>query len=205
MTNNELCRICFEDDTVNSLISPCNCKGSVKFVHNKCLKKWNDLRINNKNICNECCIEYERVYTPELEKLDSFSKVNSISLHLPVLYIYTFHLLVLFLKSYYKTNYMILYIPYQYLFHVLYFIKFVELFLYIKNKKLYIKLWKSNNRLYLPFLHLYFLFLIPSTYCLAGISANMCVYMYFYEHYQIVSIINNRSKLVYKDKPLLLH
>jgi hypothetical protein len=205
MTNNEQCRICFENDTVEFLVAPCNCKGSAKFVHNECLKQWNELRPNNKNICNECCIEYERVYTLGLEKLDCFNKFNSISLHLPVLYIYTFHSIVFFLKTHYKINYMILYIPYQYIFHVLYFIKFVDVFLYIKNKKLYIKLWKSNNRLYLPLLHLYFLFLIPSTYCVAGVAANMCVYLYFYEHYEIVSIINNKSKLVYKNKPLLIH
>ena len=36
------CRICFdhEDDEENPLISPCNCTGSQKYIHRKCLKTW---------------------------------------------------------------------------------------------------------------------------------------------------------------------
>eukprot|EP00960_Hanusia_phi_P045959 757529-Hanusia_phi.AAC.1 len=36
------CRICFdhEDNEDNRLISPCNCTGSQKYIHTKCLKTW---------------------------------------------------------------------------------------------------------------------------------------------------------------------
>ena len=35
------CRICFEgESSENPLISPCECKGSVRFIHEKCLKEW---------------------------------------------------------------------------------------------------------------------------------------------------------------------
>lgn len=40
----EFCRICYSDcspiDNSKDLISPCNCIGSVKYVHNSCLKLW---------------------------------------------------------------------------------------------------------------------------------------------------------------------
>lgn len=38
-SNQQVCRICFEEDLgkENPLISPCNCSGSMKFVHLKCL------------------------------------------------------------------------------------------------------------------------------------------------------------------------
>lgn len=39
-----ICRICFgvtnPFTNVNDLISPCNCSGSVKYVHSTCLKMW---------------------------------------------------------------------------------------------------------------------------------------------------------------------
>jgi len=34
------CRYCFSDDNVSDMVSPCRCKGSVKYVHKKCLKEW---------------------------------------------------------------------------------------------------------------------------------------------------------------------
>ena len=35
------CRICFEKETKNNpLINPCQCEGSIKYVHQLCLKNW---------------------------------------------------------------------------------------------------------------------------------------------------------------------
>lgn len=35
------CRICFgEEDTFNKLIKPCNCKGSMEYVHEECINQW---------------------------------------------------------------------------------------------------------------------------------------------------------------------
>lgn len=34
------CRICFESQDKDLLISPCRCSGSMKFVHEECLKLW---------------------------------------------------------------------------------------------------------------------------------------------------------------------
>ena len=37
----KICRICFEAETSeNSLISPCECSGSMRYIHEDCLKKW---------------------------------------------------------------------------------------------------------------------------------------------------------------------
>ena len=37
----QICRICFEPETsYDEVISPCNCAGSQKFVHQRCLSKW---------------------------------------------------------------------------------------------------------------------------------------------------------------------
>jgi len=34
------CRICQESDNDNDFIEPCNCTGSIRFVHRKCLTDW---------------------------------------------------------------------------------------------------------------------------------------------------------------------
>ena len=33
----EVCRICLSDSAVSSMISPCKCSGSQKYVHLSCL------------------------------------------------------------------------------------------------------------------------------------------------------------------------
>ncbi|KAI8640539.1 hypothetical protein BD408DRAFT_419707 [Parasitella parasitica] len=35
-----MCKICLEKDQVNQLISPCHCKGSIKYVHPHCMAGW---------------------------------------------------------------------------------------------------------------------------------------------------------------------
>ena len=41
--NAKLCRICYEGDELNNmLIQPCQCEGSMKYIHEECLKKWID-------------------------------------------------------------------------------------------------------------------------------------------------------------------
>lgn len=44
------CRICFQRD--QSLISPCLCNGSLKFVHEDCLVQW--LLSSNRKRCEIC-------------------------------------------------------------------------------------------------------------------------------------------------------
>ena len=45
------CRICFQG---SDLISPCACKGSMKFIHLKCLEKW---KVMSQNIQCEVCLQ----------------------------------------------------------------------------------------------------------------------------------------------------
>jgi len=53
----EICRICLDSGDTNDLISPCNCDGSSKYVHESCLKLWL-LRLQQEEIdlthCEVC-------------------------------------------------------------------------------------------------------------------------------------------------------
>ena len=64
MNNDEnFCRICLEEeDNINSLIAPCRCSGSSKYVHIQCLQNWRRVSRNNngvgENECMECNTKY---------------------------------------------------------------------------------------------------------------------------------------------------
>ena len=51
-----LCRICLlEGDEDHPLFHPCRCSGTIKYVHQHCLKKW--LEMSKKDIKCELCGE----------------------------------------------------------------------------------------------------------------------------------------------------
>lgn len=57
--DNIICRICYSNK--KPLITPCNCKGSIQYVHYECLDKWRiRFHRNHKNYqrCNICDFEY---------------------------------------------------------------------------------------------------------------------------------------------------
>ena len=54
---NAVCRICYgeEDEKEDPLVQPCQCSGSLKFIHLKCLKHWINTRSCVKVDENDCC------------------------------------------------------------------------------------------------------------------------------------------------------
>lgn len=52
----KVCRICLDDQ--GKFISPCLCKGSIKYVHHECLEKWITCESRNRR-CNVCSYEYK--------------------------------------------------------------------------------------------------------------------------------------------------
>ena len=57
------CRYCLEEEDTdqNPLIVPCQCTGSTKYVHRKCLDQWRKEALNPHNLhrCEICHIEYQ--------------------------------------------------------------------------------------------------------------------------------------------------
>ncbi len=48
------CKFCLEKDNPESMISPCNCKGSLEFVHSKCLNYYHKHYENKSDMCTIC-------------------------------------------------------------------------------------------------------------------------------------------------------
>jgi uncharacterized membrane protein (DUF373 family) len=62
MENGNSCRICFGTDVIegNPLISPCRCRGTMKYVHLECLQQWRLMSGRNKSFyqCDQCGYQY---------------------------------------------------------------------------------------------------------------------------------------------------
>ena len=58
---NKICRICYipeEDEDNNPLVQPCNCDGSLKFIHLECLNHWVNTHSCEKLEANNSCSIY---------------------------------------------------------------------------------------------------------------------------------------------------
>ncbi|KAI8088274.1 hypothetical protein BDF21DRAFT_450003 [Thamnidium elegans] len=61
------CKICLEKDTINLLISPCQCKGSIKYVHPHCMAGWRKalLRTGRENDLYHCQLCKHRLWVKQ--------------------------------------------------------------------------------------------------------------------------------------------
>lgn len=67
-----VCRICFDDNKDEPIITPCHCKGTVAFVHRSCLEKW--LAESNTTSCELCHHIYETERVPKYTAAQSIWK-----------------------------------------------------------------------------------------------------------------------------------
>lgn len=70
LNDSDLCRICYDESLKEPLICPCKCSGSIKWVHESCLKKWIDL--SNKTQCPQCKYQYKKICKYRYELLKYF-------------------------------------------------------------------------------------------------------------------------------------
>ena len=56
----DFCRICLEDHLEGRLIRPCQCKGSMQYVHTHCLEQWRRSSSNPISFyqCDQCLYHY---------------------------------------------------------------------------------------------------------------------------------------------------
>ncbi|KAF2896834.1 hypothetical protein ILUMI_09344 [Ignelater luminosus] len=58
-----VCRICYDGDKDEPIITPCRCRGTVAFVHRSCLETW--LAESNTTSCELCHHVYRTERTPK--------------------------------------------------------------------------------------------------------------------------------------------
>ncbi|XP_075203478.1 E3 ubiquitin-protein ligase MARCHF1 [Anomaloglossus baeobatrachus] len=69
----DICRICHcEGDDENSLITPCRCTGTLRFVHQGCLHQW--IKSSDTRCCELC--KYDFVMETKLKPLRKWEKLQ---------------------------------------------------------------------------------------------------------------------------------
>jgi len=63
------CRICYDNDKPEELIAPCDCKGTVAFVHRSCLETW--LGESGTATCELCHQSFKTDRTPKYTSFKS--------------------------------------------------------------------------------------------------------------------------------------
>jgi len=69
------CRVCYEAS--NSLIEPCNCNGSMKYIHKECLFKWIKEKNNNECVCEVCNCQYNFINKFKIIPIELVVRVTS--------------------------------------------------------------------------------------------------------------------------------
>ena len=76
----KLCRICYStecDSSTGPFISPCLCKGSIKYVHATCLDNWrlHSETYSSLTSCSLCKTEYRLIPRKSKDKITFFKKI----------------------------------------------------------------------------------------------------------------------------------
>lgn len=68
------CRVCQEGG--ENMLSPCDCNGSIKYIHEECLKKW--VKISKNKICPNCLGSYNiDINTEDENGNDTVVEINT--------------------------------------------------------------------------------------------------------------------------------
>lgn len=205
---NGQCRFCLDVDSLSNLISPCECKGSCKYVHNTCLINWYQHRPDRGFVCGTCQQPLAKRPMDELEDLvfvdcvfyeyRILDPLSTVFLEYTILTVIVF----IFYPFYIETP-LWYHCIFQGCLHIYYSQAVYMLLKNVKNLKKYSFYWRQPSRYSLFFLHGFFLSTCPVTYGLGGIGASICLFLYFYEHYEILEDMNRKNTITFISKPTL--
>lgn len=198
------CRICFESDNHQDLISPCNCSGTSKYVHRDCLNRWRILSNNPDSIthCNECKFEYimqiNEITHNCLRRISSLLENHiNISLFLNVVYFIAISLIISYISiTIFKYfNYHIVYLVSV----LVYMISIIAMILFniCCNRNIQIRLYLDYYRhlnfknIVLIILSLFLLFTINDI--IALLFSTLILRFFVIKHYNIVRRLDMTS------------
>lgn len=195
------CRICYDDTNQETLISPCLCRGTRKWVHRKCLDKWR-LTSNNpqaKYKCLDCKFNYifnKNFFYDKFEnilKLISNNNFNFLLLYQMFIIFTIWFISFIYTDIFLQTNFII-----SYIFCSLFgFILSIISFILIKNKTHYYFCLSFDFKdiiLLSTLLFLSFLSTIKLSIILISICIQIIIKIHVSTIYKIYIIYNNYIK-----------
>ncbi len=193
-----LCRFCLSSKNVsaNPLISPCNCKGSLEFVHLKCLNRWRrvDLQRNGR-MCGLCLTNYIHLQPIQFEVIPETTTIVLYCLDYPgLLLLFYNYIYSIVLSSTHNPDYEFLqtyYIFSQYVFHCVYAYFFYSEW-NVANKELY---WHQIKTVWTPVVvgtHIYMFVLLQESAFLLGPFLSFYMGLYWVLHKRLLRRMNNQ-------------
>ena len=77
------CRFCLEtgEGEGDPLIDPCQCRGSVRWVHLDCIRRWIAMNpAQNGQTCGLCRTPFQLLFIPPLERLPDYNTIHAVVL-----------------------------------------------------------------------------------------------------------------------------
>jgi hypothetical protein len=189
-----ICKFCLDTSETrkNPLIEPCDCRGSMQFVHEQCLSRWRRLNpARNADICLLCFHPYRLAIGEILEHLPDESSLVIFLLRFPFLLCFTVNYLGAIQYSFlYKHNMYMVFEYYQYIFQAIFFLFFATIWK-VKNKRLYWKAWNTRTAYMMLFFHLVCNYYIHAHELWAIVPLNWTMCYYYRKHRSVLHTLNN--------------
>lgn len=190
-----VCRFCLESKNTkrNPLIEPCECRGSIQYVHAYCLLRWRRIDpARNAQICLLCMTPYTIGLSGLVEQVPDDMAFSHLLLRFPILvclvvnYGFLFHLL------FFEQSQIILFFPaYQALFQLSYLVLFVKNWK-VQNKVLYWQEWSHVSTTLLILAHIGCNGFLFTGHYGAIVPLNVVLGLYWQRHKNILRSLNNR-------------
>jgi len=191
-----VCRFCLDGTKApgNPLIDPCECKGSIQFVHKLCLTRWRHQNVErNGEVCLLCNTHYKIPLDTDLEKIPDLLLVY-LPLDNPILSNIVFHycwaVLRLFSVGSPTRSFLYQYDFFQLIMHS-FLLSLMLQRTKIRNWSRYTQRWSMDHRWALFVFHVLILTMRP--FGSSGLSmcvSNFIVQIYWKIHMEVLEEMN---------------
>jgi len=192
-----MCRFCLDTHQTikNPLIDPCACRGSMRYVHKRCLTRWRfQDPIRNATVCLLCLTPYGFVEEELFEDIPDDSGIVGLALRVPLFlsvgvnYMFVFHITLLPSRSVDNR----LFELYQYIFQLLFLVLFAS-FWSVKQKRAYLRRWGTKETVCFVFVHVLCNYCIAQHRFFAILPLNVVMNFYWYNHKRVLYELNVRD------------
>jgi hypothetical protein len=176
-----VCRFCLDEGGTlrNPLLLPCECKGSIAYVHKVCLGKWNRLDTFHDGICMLCKTEYHR-YIYVFELIPSPLILQRLIVENPLYMNTLIHTLHFYIVRPAPEEIL----PFVYRSHCIFYALYTLVFAYnfsVNDREAYWQRLCGRKIFLLPLAHLYLFLLLPYPVSLGIIDTTVFIYWLFHK------------------------
>jgi hypothetical protein len=200
------CRICLETDHLQNLVAPCSCKGSGKYVHNKCLLEWYKHQPDKALTCSVCKTQLSRRESKPQENYELVkSTIEEFKLHNPLAIIGVSHCLyfsgVAVLGRFPYVQPTVVYLSFQGFLHCIFLLRLLNLLFAVKNQEEYWLRMRRRTHMWMVLcVHILNLLFLGKTLWFGGVSCTLMLHFYVYEHADLLIELNATSTLVFTNR-----